>query len=560
MYNPRHGSILMKRIMLALLPWMAMTSAAVAQTTPATVVFTHVGAVDETCYRMGDECFVPFTFLDYVGWNYSIVKGFADIKTDGQKVRVPIRSLDGKQMIPLKMSINKLGGEATWKDNELDVLSPLKRVTIKDGHFDIQGTIAVQPKAMLLDDPARVVIDIQGAKLTRETKVELDGTSRIAQFKPDVVRIVLETKADAQFAKSNFAAGTKFDFDINSVVSSPLIQTGPKVPLTAPQIPQYDPASNPDGQAPITNLGTYPTTAQIGPLVLNQDSEEGASLSLGIRGKLAKSPTYRRPEADVIEVIFPGGVQAPDSNFDIGGTCVIGTNVRTENGSLIVRMRLCRPMGVEYSMGNGGMQIQLLKPEVGNGRLAGKTVIVDAGHGGHDAGTQSAGISEKNLTLSIAKLTSQKLAAEGATVIMTRKTDVFITLPERPNVANRNDADFFVSIHINSNQRDNTASGTITFYHMQNPISQLMADCIQREITKRSGLGGMGVWSDSRIYRQSGFAVLRGAKMPAVLVECGFLNTAKDRALMLTDNFQNAVASGIVKGLKVFLGDDKNKD
>lgn len=546
----------MKRILLALLPWMAMTSAAIAQTSPATVVFTHVGAVDEKCYRMGDECFVPFTFLDYVGWDYSIVKGFADIKADGQKVRVPVRDLNGKQMVPLRMSVNKLGGEANWKDDELDVLSPLKKVSIENGHFDIEGAIAVQPKAMLLDDPNRVVIDIQGAKLTRDTKVELDGTSRIAQYKDDVVRIVLETKADAQFAKSNFTAGTKFDFDVNSIVGSPIIQS-PRVPLTATQPPQYDPASNPD-QIPVSNQ-TFPTTAQVGPLTLDSDSETGASLTLKIVGKLAKAPTYRRPEADVIEVVFPGGMQANNASFDLPNGSITGTNVRTENGSLIVRMRLSRPMGVEYSMNGGNMQIQLLKPAVGNGRLAGKTVVVDAGHGGHDAGTQSAGISEKNLTLAIAKLTSQKLAAEGATVIMTRKTDVFITLPERPNVANRNGADFFVSVHINSNQRDNSASGTITFFHGRDPISQLMADCIQREITKRSGLGGMGVWSDYRIYN-SGFAVLRGSKMPAVLVECGFLNTTKDRAKMLTDDFQNAVASGIVKGLKVFLGDEKSKD
>jgi N-acetylmuramoyl-L-alanine amidase len=550
----------MKRILLALLPWMAMTSAAIAQNNPATVVFTHVGTVDEKCYRVGDECLVPFTFLDYVGWNYKTISGFADIQADGQKVRVPLRKLNDTPMVPLRMAVQKLGGEATWNENELDVLSPLKKVKIDNGHFDIEGAMAVQPKAMLLSDPARVVIDIQGAKLMRETKIELDGTSRIAQFRPDVVRIVLEQKADAQFAKSNFTAGTSFSFDISSVVSSPLVQQGPKVPLTAPQTAQFDPAANPDGLPTAARPAMSNTTAQIGPLTIDREDNKGAMLTLKISGKLSKAPTYRRPEPDVIEVVFAGAAGASTANFDLSGDTVTNTATRYENDNFIVRMRLSRPMGVEYSMNAGNMQIQLLKPNVGNGRLAGKTVVVDAGHGGHDSGTRSAGISEKNLTLAMAKKTSALLAAEGATVIMTRKTDVFIDLYERPNMGNRNGADFFVSIHINSNSRDNTASGTITFYHMRDPISQLMADCIQREITKRSGLGGMGVWSDSRIYPDDGFAVLRKAKMPAILLECGFLNTAKDRKLMLTEDFQNAVASGIVKGLKVFLGDEKSKD
>jgi N-acetylmuramoyl-L-alanine amidase len=86
-----------------------------------------------------------------------------------------------------------------------------------------------------------------------------------------------------------------------------------------------------------------------------------------------------------------------------------------------------------------------------------------------------------------------------------------------------------------------------------------MADCIQREIVKVSGLPSMGVWSDQRIY-QTGFAVLRGATMPAVLIECGFLNTKKDRARMQTDEFQNGIATAVVKGLKAYLGDEGKKD
>ncbi|HTQ09141.1 MAG TPA: N-acetylmuramoyl-L-alanine amidase [Fimbriimonadaceae bacterium] len=227
---------------------------------------------------------------------------------------------------------------------------------------------------------------------------------------------------------------------------------------------------------------------------------------------------------------------------------------RNEDTGVVLALKLARPMGVELSRIDNDLRIRLFKPAVGEGRLAGKVVVVDPGHGGHDSGTQAAGYREKDLTLAIGTLLSQKLADEGATVIMTRTTDVFVPLNDRPAIANRNRADFFISVHINSNEVDDSASGTITFYHHDDPICQLMADCIESEIVKVNGIGGMGTWSDTKVHH-SGFAVLRGAKMPAVLIECGFLNSSKDRTRMLTDEFQNDVSSAIVKGLETYLGE-----
>ncbi|HWA81975.1 MAG TPA: N-acetylmuramoyl-L-alanine amidase, partial [Fimbriimonadaceae bacterium] len=336
------------------------------------------------------------------------------------------------------------------------------------------------------------------------------------------------------------------------------VQAGPKVPLTAPQKIQYDPASDPDMTPPVV-LASGSTPPVVGPLVVDSEGPKITGLTLKIVGGLAKMPTFRRPEANIIEIVLPGAKLADGVDFQMAkGPTIRNVDTRDDGGSLVIALTLARPMGIEFSMSGAGLQIQLLKPDVGNGHLAGKIVVVDAGHGGHDDGTQAAGINEKDLTLAIAKLLSTKLANEGATVIMTRKTDVFIPLSERPAIANRNGADFFVSVHINSNELDNSASGTITFFHAHDPICQLMADCIQREIIKTNGIGGMGVWSDQKIYR-SGFAVLRGAKMPAVLVECGFLNTKKDRARMVTDDFQDGIASAIVKGLKAYLGDEGKK-
>ncbi|MBI3722243.1 MAG: N-acetylmuramoyl-L-alanine amidase [Fimbriimonas ginsengisoli] len=200
----------------------------------------------------------------------------------------------------------------------------------------------------------------------------------------------------------------------------------------------------------------------------------------------------------------------------------------------------------------------MFKPNIGNGRLAGRTVVVDAGHGGHDTGAKApdGSLIEKLMTLEIAKLTAERLGEEGATVIMTRRTDEFIPLPDRSEVANRSGADFFLSIHINSNGQNTSSTGGITFIHEHDPTCQVLAECIQHEIALVSHLPSLGVWSDTKIYH-SGFSVLRHAKVPAVLIEMGFLSNEYDRAVMATPQFKENAAKAIVAGLKVYLGDVK---
>jgi len=102
----------MKRLLLALVPWMAMTSAVRAQT-PADVVFTHMGVVNERCLRLDDECFVPLTFLDSVGWTYTQRGETIDlapkISACGSILRV-FKEGDGSTPVAL----DKLGGDSSW--------------------------------------------------------------------------------------------------------------------------------------------------------------------------------------------------------------------------------------------------------------------------------------------------------------------------------------------------------------------------------------------------------------------------------------------------------------
>jgi N-acetylmuramoyl-L-alanine amidase len=304
--------------------------------------------------------------------------------------------------------------------------------------------------------------------------------------------------------------------------------------------------------------GNYGPKVKAGPLQVDVESANRLNLSMKLNGFLQRPAQFRRPEPTVLEVVLFNTEIQPTTTQNVNSPNISEVTIREEGDNSVLSLRLARPMGVELSPGASGLTIHLIKPKVGNGQLAGKTVVVDAGHGGTDSGAKSPARDafEKNLTLKIAKELSERLTAEGATVIMTRKSDVFIELKERAMIANRNNADFFISCHINSNQLSNSTSGGMTFYHKQDPIGQLLADCIQREIAKVSGLKSMGTWSDQRIY-QSGFAVLRHSTMPAVLIEFGFINHNVDRKRMVTADFQSAVAGAVVKGLKVYLGDGK---
>jgi len=188
------------------------------------------------------------------------------------------------------------------------------------------------------------------------------------------------------------------------------------------------------------------------------------------------------------------------------------------------------------------------------GSLSGKIVVVDAGHGGKDGGCHAGGVWEKHLTLAIATEVSAQLAAAGATVLMTRKGDTYPTLDERCELANRNKADFFISIHINSPGRGRASpSGTQTYWRMNKPMSKLLAECVHRELLSATGMPNQGYKSDRVLY-EGGLKVLRDTKMPAILVECGFLTHPKDRTKMQQKSYRQSAAGAIVKGLKVYLG------
>lgn len=174
-------------------------------------------------------------------------------------------------------------------------------------------------------------------------------------------------------------------------------------------------------------------------------------------------------------------------------------------------------------------------------------VILDAGHGGRDAGASYMGRLEKNDTLALAFEVGRILAENGVEVVYTRDSDIYQTPFQKAQIGNESGADLFISLHRNSSPRENQYSGVESLVFREDGIRKELAENINRELTRVG-------FEDQGIRERPGIVVLRRTGMPAVLVEVGFINTEADNQL-LDQNF-NRTAEAIADGILMTLGEN----
>jgi N-acetylmuramoyl-L-alanine amidase len=169
------------------------------------------------------------------------------------------------------------------------------------------------------------------------------------------------------------------------------------------------------------------------------------------------------------------------------------------------------------------------------------TVVIDAGHGGHDrGGIPGQRVAEKEVTLDVAQRLKNALAASGYRVVMTRDSDVFVPLGTRVAIANSYDNAIFVSVHFNSAKRSG-ASGIETYFYDRESLP--LASAIHYYVAG-------GAASSNRNVRRRGYYVLRKTSVPAVLVECGFLTNPTEAALAETASYRQKLAEEIAAGVR----------
>ncbi|MEW6143723.1 MAG: N-acetylmuramoyl-L-alanine amidase [Thermodesulfobacteriota bacterium] len=242
----------------------------------------------------------------------------------------------------------------------------------------------------------------------------------------------------------------------------------------------------------------------------------------------------------------------------------------------------------KYEAGLPEDQVSSLSQALG---LKIRTVVIDAGHGGHDPGAIGpSGLKEKQVTLDIAKALKEKLDRDGrkygiTNVYLTRSDDRFIPLEERTGIAKKQGADLFISIHCNA-ARDKQAYGTETYFLSLTKDQRSLAVAARENATTSISRGEMskvlkqyllsakieesqrlaGHVQNSVVSNMSGkyqpvknkgvkrapFVVLIGADIPSILVETAFITNPRDEQRLKSDDYIDEMADGIFSGIVKF--------
>jgi N-acetylmuramoyl-L-alanine amidase len=172
-------------------------------------------------------------------------------------------------------------------------------------------------------------------------------------------------------------------------------------------------------------------------------------------------------------------------------------------------------------------------------------VIIDPGHGGKDSGALGiGGVQEKDIILPIGKRIAEILERNGIQVIMTRDSDFFVSLPGRVTIAERANADVFVSVHANSAGANRPEVSGLETYHYDTGLT--LARIVHSKILQTLNIRDRNV-------RKARFYVLRKNSMPAILVETGYLTGRDDVSKLRTTAYQNQMAEAIAQGIIQYL-------
>ena len=444
----------------------------------------------------------------------------------------------------------------TWNSSE----STRIVVTLND-------TIAYE--SARIASPERIYFNLYKAKVsTRLTRKELevdDGllqSVRIAQNKPDVVRLVLNVSGEKDYSAFLLANPYRLVIDLHGRGTAAVAKA--TAPMTSSQ-PVDAPLPSTDVKPTIgSNLATVAPNRPATPAV-NLDRSAPATSELSappdsLPTKSAKEIGRTTPPAKLAEKT------ALPLSKGAGKTTALLTPPPVPKPTRDGERSLTRALGLKISR-----------------------IVIDAGHGGHDTGTIGPhGLMEKDLCLDVAlrlgSLIEQKLP--GADVIYTRKDDTFVPLEERTNIANQAQADLFISIHANSSH-DSSARGVETYYlnfatsedamevaSRENALSQEslhdlqgliqkiarndkieeskeFASDIQDSLTQRLQLVSRS--EQNRGVKKAPFVVLIGANMPSILTEISFVSNPNDEKLLRKGDQRERIADGLFRGISSYL-------
>ncbi|MWV42035.1 AMIN domain-containing protein [Paenibacillus sp. HJL G12] len=470
--------------------------------------------------------------------------GNVQIVLDGNELKVSkdakITNVNGSVMVPFRVIGENLGFEVKWEQKTKKVLINKDSKTIE--LVVNQKNATVNGKKVSLDNPPMlqnniVVVPVRFVSEQMGIQVSWDGANQTVYLTSSV--------AETPKTEDGTGAGNG------------------EVPIPDP-FPGTSTSEPGEVSDPSTTIPPVSGNAMINGLSFSENRLMIASQGGTLTPKVFKMSGPDRIVVDLpnagFSADFLGGAAIGTGNqgqLDVSGYPDV-KSIRYSlfsNSPSTVRVVIDLNYTKDYSVyndesGSGLVIVDLNKTDstptnpIGNNGK--KVVVIDAGHGDQDPGTLGyTKKKEKDFNLAVAQKVGQLLANEpNIDFVLTRSDDTFLKLEERARIANDLNADVFVSIHANS-AGSTAASGSETYY--QRDASKALASVMHKYLVKATGLPDRGV-------RYGNYHVIRETKMPAVLLEVGYMSNPKDEAALFSESLQNSVAQGIVNGIKEYLG------
>lgn len=382
--------------------------------------------------------------------------------------------------------------------------------------FETTGKVEYQLKT--LREPHRLVVDIAGATLKGE-KIEagfddeMVRAIRLSQFQPDTVRFVMETKVplsiEAVREKSNDRGlelffGTEGDEEL-SAAKILTDKTG--------RLVQYFGEASENARWEASPTGVQDDGSD--------DARWSDALDITASG-LDDSQVSSGSEVTGVESLDLHDERSDDASFPFA---------RSEK-EFVNWLR-----DADRTVEEVGKHLRWLK---------GKRIVIDPGHGGPEVGAAGReGIWEKDVNLQVALMVEKGLKAAGARVYMTRTTDCLVSLGQRTDLANSQQADAFISIHFNASY-SKQAMGTETLFRNNHELSPLLAAAVQRRVSSVLQTVNRGIKVREDLY------ILRYSRVPTALVEIAFLDHHEEGLRFLQADVQRQAAIGVIAGIDRF--------
>lgn len=527
---------LIARLYIFFLLLLSITSAVVAAPRYANVVIgTQQAALSPRAIVEDGDVYAPVDVLKTMGIDYAAGEHKVTVALSEEVIELNMIKRQRTRFIRLDEAAKALDIYYNWDEttSTATLLSKLVAVEFEGNTLTARLTMPVTVgMARIWPEPWRISIDLPGAKIATDAKAySVDGGNlsriRLGQFTDDTARIVMDI--DRKMGFQVLTSGASREIKVSLGGTSTPSGTTPKG------------AVKPQSAAPVDITG----------INVEKDGESRVKVRISTNGRPAFTTQQYNSPARISIDIEKATLNISRDDIQVDHSALKTVRIEMQDDAARIALDTTRYLAYTAEADTGGVTLDLRLPSGAGGKLKDKLIVLDPGHGGNKPGAQSNGIREKTLNLLIAQEMKAALEKTGARVILTRDGDYDINLSNRPAVADKHGADFLISIHCNALAPE-TLTGIETYYHPGQPSSRVLAHSIHDRLIKNTGMKDRGARLDTKL-SAIGLSVLRNAKVPAILLECGYIDNSRDRKLLCDDAFREKIARGVVEGLRQYV-------